>query len=167
MAAGGELDCGHPGCDFGRTSGTGPTEAAGAGGADHGLAGGGELGGDAKKKSKRATQANAQTRAAFQDQQAELACEELIFLDEFGINLTMTRTYARAPRGQRAVVTEPCQQGPNFSVLSALGMDSLCAPFLIEGALNSEVFTRYVEQMLVPWLRPGHQVWLGAVHKQV
>jgi transposase len=87
----------------------------------------------------------------------------LIFLDEFGINLTMTRTYARAPRGQRAVVTEPFKQGPPFSVISALGVDGLCAPFLMEGAINSEVFTRYVEQLLVPCLRPDHQVWLDNV----
>jgi transposase len=92
-----------------------------------------------------------------------LACKELIFLDEFGINLTMTRTYARAPRGQRAVMTEPFKQGPNFSVISAMGGGGLCAPFLIEGAINSEVFTRYVEQLLVPCLRPGHQVWLDNV----
>jgi transposase len=92
-----------------------------------------------------------------------LACEELIFLDEFGITLTMTRTYARAPRGQRAVVTEPFKQGSNFSVISAVGVDGLCAPFLIEGAINSEIFTRYVEQLLVPCLRPGQQVWLDNV----
>jgi transposase len=87
----------------------------------------------------------------------------LIFLDEFGINLTMTRTYARAPRGQRAVMLEPFKQGSPFSVISALGVDGLRAPFLIEGAINSEVFTRYVEQFLVPCLRPGQQVWLDNV----
>jgi transposase len=92
-----------------------------------------------------------------------LPCEELIFLDEFGINLTMTRTYARAPRGQRALVSEPFKHGPNFSVISAMGVDGLCAPFLIEGTINSEVFTRYVEQMLVPCLRSGQQVWLDNV----
>ena len=102
-------------------------------------------------------------RAAFQEQQPQLACDELIFLDEVGINLTMTRTYARALRGQRVYVAEPFKQGPNFSVISALGMDGLCAPFLIEGAINSEVFTRYVEQLLVPYLRSGHQVWLDNV----
>jgi transposase len=75
----------------------------------------------------------------------------------------MTRTYARAPRGQRAVVTEPFQQGPHFSVLSARGVDGLCAPFLIAGASNSEIFTRSVEQFLVPCLRPGQQVWLDHV----
>jgi len=75
----------------------------------------------------------------------------------------MTRTYARAPRGQRAVVTEPFQQGPNCSVISAMGVDGLCAPFLIEGAINSEIFTRYVEQFLVPCLRPDQQVWMDNV----
>lgn len=75
----------------------------------------------------------------------------------------MTRTYARAPRGQRAVVSEPLQRGPNFSVMSAMGVDGLWAPFLIEGAINSEIFTRYVEQFLVPCLRPGQQVWLDNV----
>jgi hypothetical protein len=44
-----------------------------------------------------------------------------------------------------------------------MGVDGLCAPFLIEGAINAEVFTRYVEQLLVPCLRPGHQVWLDNV----
>ena len=89
--------------------------------------------------------------------------EDLIFLDEFGITLTMTRTYARAPRGQRAVVTEPFKQGPTFSVISAMGVDGLCAPFLIEGAITSELFSRYGEQMLVPCLGPGQQVWMDHV----
>lgn len=86
--------------------------------------------------------------------------DELIFLDEFGIHLAMTRTSARAPRGQRAVVTEPFAHGPTFSVIRAMGVDGLRAPFGIEGAINSAIFTRSVEQFLVPDLRPGQQVWL-------
>jgi transposase len=92
-----------------------------------------------------------------------VACAEVIFLDAFGLNLTLTRPYARAPRGQRAVVTAPFKQGANFSVIRAVGVDGLWAPFLREGALNSEIFTRYVEQLLVPCLRPGQQVWLDNV----
>lgn len=34
---------------------------------------------------------------------------------------------------------------------------------MIEGAINSEVFDRYVQQQLVPCLRPGHRVWLDNV----
>ena len=69
--------------------------------------------------------------------------EELIFLDEFGINLTMTRTHARAPLGKRAYVTQPLHHGSNISVISALGVQGICAPMMIEGAINTEVFELY------------------------
>ena len=86
--------------------------------------------------------------------------EDLIFLDEFGINLAMTRTYGRAPLGERVTVTEPFHHGSNISVISALGLHGVCAPMAIEGAVNSEVFELYVERLLVPCLRPGHRVLL-------
>lgn len=89
--------------------------------------------------------------------------EDLIFLDEFGINLTMTRTHARAPLGERAQVTEPFHHGSNLSVISALGWYGVCAPMTIEGAVNSEVFELYVKHLLVPCLRPGHLVLLDNV----
>jgi hypothetical protein len=95
VAAGGELDHDHSGRDLGRTPRASPAEAASAGGAEHGLAGGRNAGGKAKKKRKRAAQAKGQARASFQEQQPQWACAESIVLDEFGINLTMTRTYAR------------------------------------------------------------------------
>jgi transposase len=87
----------------------------------------------------------------------------LIFLDEFGINLAMTRTYARAPRGERVTVPEPFHHGGNLSVLSAIGQHGVCAPMLIDGAINSEVFELYVEHLLVPCLRPGNLVLLDNV----
>jgi transposase len=87
----------------------------------------------------------------------------LIFLDEFGITLAMARTYARAPRGERATVSEPFPHGGNLSVLSAMGVHGVCAPLMIEGAVNSEVLALYVEHLLVPCLRPGHLVLLDNV----
>lgn len=89
--------------------------------------------------------------------------EDLIFLDEFGINLAMTRTHARAPLGERAKVTEPFKHGSNFSVISAMGLHKVCAPMTIEGAVNSEVFDLYVEHLLVPCLSPGTIVLLDNV----
>jgi transposase len=83
---------------------------------------------------------------------------DLIFWDEFGVNLVMTRTHARAPLGERAQVTEPFHHGSNISVLSALGLHGVCAPMIIEGAVNSEVFELYVRHLLVPCLRPGNIV---------
>jgi transposase len=89
--------------------------------------------------------------------------EDLIFLDEFGIHLAMTRTYARAPLGKRVKVTEPFHHGSNISVISAMGVHGVCAPMTIEGACNSEVFALYVEHLLVPCLRPGNLVLLDNI----
>jgi transposase len=89
--------------------------------------------------------------------------KDLIFLDEFGINLVMTRTHARAPLGERVKVTEPFHHGPNISVISALGVHGVCAPMTIEGAVNSEVFELYVRHLLVPCLHPGNIVLLDNV----
>jgi len=84
-----------------------------------------------------------------------LRIEDLIFLDEFGVHLAMTRSHARAPVGQRAVVSEPFNPGTKLSVISALSLAGIEAPMLIEGAFNAEIFELYVKQMLLPCLRPG------------
>jgi transposase len=116
-----------------------------------------------EKKSPLASQADPKERAAFQEKQKTLAREDLIFVDEFGIHLAMTRTYARAPSGERATVSDPFKHGSNVSVLSALGLQGVCAPMTIEGAVNSEVFELYVKHLLVPCLRPGNIVLLDNV----
>src|SRR2546430_3150468 len=73
----------------------------------------------------------------------------------FCLKKKMTRTHARAPIGQRAVVSEPFNPGSKLSVISALRLGGICAPMMIEGAFNSEIFDLYVEHMLLPGLRPG------------
>ena len=92
-----------------------------------------------------------------------LAMEDLIFLDEFGIHLAMTRTHARAPIGERANVTAPFPPGSNLSVISALGVPGVCAPMPSAGAVNSAVVARYGEPLLVPCLRPGNLGLLDTV----
>lgn len=75
----------------------------------------------------------------------------------------MTRTHARAPRGDRAVVTEPFNYGRSISVISALSLRGVLAPMTIEGAVNGEVFDLYVEHCLVPALCVGDIVFLDNV----
>lgn len=87
----------------------------------------------------------------------------LVFIDEFAINLAMTRTHARAPRGQRAECLEPVNYGRSISVISALSLRGVFAPMTIEGAVNGEVFDAYVEHVLVPGLRQGDIVLMDNV----
>jgi len=87
----------------------------------------------------------------------------VIFVDEFGVHLAMTRTHARAPRGERAAVCEKFERGTKLAAISALGLRGVCAPMIIEGSVDQDVFDHYVESFLVPHLRAGDLVMLDNI----
>jgi transposase len=76
----------------------------------------------------------------------------------------MTRRYARAPKGERAVVSEPFRTGSNISIISAVTLDGVQVPMMISGAIDTQVLRCYVEQMLVPELSPGDIVIWDNLH---
>jgi transposase len=82
----------------------------------------------------------------------------LVFLDEAGAKTNMTRSYARAPRGQRVVEHAPAGHWCTTTMLAALRHDRIEAPLVIEGAMDSVVFRGYTQQMLVGTLRAGDVV---------
>jgi hypothetical protein len=54
-----------------------------------------------------------------------------VFVDEFGINLDLTRRYARAPRGTRAVGSVPGSTRGNITLVFGLGAKAVLAPRLL------------------------------------
>ena len=102
-------------------------------------------------------------RAAFRKKQGRLDLWRLIFIDEFGIHRAMSRLDARAPRGERARVTEPSERGRNISVITALRLSGLRATLMIEGAVDHQVWDFYIEQMLVPDLQLGDIILLDQI----
>ena len=118
---------------------------------------------DGEKKTKLAAEADPVEREAFREIQKILPIEDLVFIDEFASNIAMTRPRARAPKGLRAETVEPFERGQNLSTIAALGLHGVCAPMMIEGAINTEVFDLYVERFLVPVLRAGDIVLLDNV----
>lgn len=84
----------------------------------------------------------------------------LKFIDETGVNLALTRRYGRAPTGRRVHDSVPENYGSNYTLLAALGLDGVSAPWLLEGALNGEAFLLWVRQVLCPTLRRGDVVVL-------
>lgn len=99
-------------------------------------------------------------RAAWWSETLTLAVDDLVFVDETGTNTAMTARYGRAPRGQRANGSAPRNHGPNTTLLAGLSQRGMGPAMLVEGATTTEVFTAYVEQVLLPWLRPGQIVIL-------
>jgi transposase len=92
---------------------------------------------------------------------------DLVFVDESGASVRMTRAYARAPRRERAVGRVPRNHGKATSIVAALTPDGLRAPCRRLGAFNADRFVEYVERTLAPALRPGQVVVLDnlSVHK--
>ena len=67
----------------------------------------------------------------------------------------MTRTHGRCARGQRLVAKAPFGKWRTLTFLAALRCDGLTAPCVIDGPINGVSFHAYVEQVLVPILKPG------------
>jgi transposase len=79
----------------------------------------------------------------------------LHFLDEFGAHLGMTRTYGRAAPGQRVTEGTPDYSGPHYTVVAALGLTGIKAPWVLTGAMNGAAFATYAQHELGPSLQDG------------
>jgi transposase len=72
----------------------------------------------------------------------------------------MTPTHGRCQRGQRLIARVPFGHWKTSTFLAALRWDGMSAPAVFDGPINGRSFTAYVEQILVPSLRPGDIVVL-------
>ena len=86
--------------------------------------------------------------------------ERLAFIDETSVKTNMAKTTGWAPRGQRLVDHAPFGHWRTQTFVGALRHDRLDAPWVIDGAMNGEMFDRYVETQLAPTLRAGDVVIL-------
>ena len=110
-----------------------------------------------------------QARAEFRALGLEQLAERLIFLDESGINLSMARSRARAVRGERALGHVPKNWGDSVTLCASIGLRGVVAPLYLHGSMTGLHFENYVEQFLVPELRPHDIVVMDnlSVHKMV
>lgn len=102
------------------------------------------------------------------NEQPSLSVEDLVFVDEAGVNRAMTRRYGRSPRGQRAYGEAPRNYGRNVTLLGALTREGITASLQVEMATTREIFEAFVAQILVPVLRPGQVVLMDnlSAHKR-
>jgi transposase len=91
-----------------------------------------------------------------------------VFLDESGVTTDLIRRYGRSPRGQRLIDHAPFGHWQTHTILAALRVEGLTAPAVFDGPLDNPSFLAYVQQVLVPTLRPGDIVVLDnlIIHKQ-
>jgi transposase len=67
----------------------------------------------------------------------------------------MTRLRGRSRRGERLLAKAPHGHWHTTTLIAALGLEGVRCSTVVEGPVNADVFTAFVEQVLVPALRPG------------
>jgi len=102
--------------------------------------------GSASKKTVRASEQDradvVERRAAWRRGQGRLS-GRLIFLDETWTSTAMTRRYAWADRGARALGHAPNGHWKTTTFLAGLTSEGLIAPFVLDGPINAECFRAY------------------------
>lgn len=99
-----------------------------------------------------------QKRDEFQQQRQHTDAHRLIFFDEFGMHLGMTRRYGYAPKGERAYGKAPNYTDPNITLVLGLGLRGIVAPLAFEGTMDGHLFEQYVRRVVAPELQPGDVV---------
>lgn len=94
-------------------------------------------------------------REAWFELQPDLDPERLVFIDETGASTKMARLRGRSPQGERCRAAIPHGHWKTTTFVGALRLSGMTAPMTLDGAMHGAAFTAYVEQVLVPTLRPG------------
>jgi len=94
--------------------------------------------------------------------------EQLVFLDETGLNTKMDRRYGWGDSSSRVIGQVPFGHWKTTTFVAALRSTGLTAPLVLDGPMNGEYFLAYVKQFLVPTLKPGDVVVMDNLssHKQ-
>lgn len=93
-------------------------------------------------------------------EQPRLEAPRLVFIDETAVTTKMVRHYGRSPRGQRLVGMVPHGHWKTLTLIAALRIDDLTAPYVVDGAIDGPSFLAYIEQVLAPTLKKGDIVFM-------
>ena len=94
-------------------------------------------------------------RQAWSEGRDCLEIERLFFIDECGTNTKMARTRGRSLRGERCRAAVPHGHWNTTTLVAALTTSGIAAPMILDGAMNGDMFTAYVSQVLLKELREG------------
>jgi transposase len=91
----------------------------------------------------------------FAEQLKDVLLKDVVVLDESYATTQFTRLRGRCPRDQRLIAPVPQGHWKTITMLAAITIDGVLAASSIDAATDSEVFTSFIGDVLVPALRPG------------
>jgi len=88
----------------------------------------------------------------------EVDAERLLFVDEMGVNISLSPLYSWSRRGERAFGSAPRNWGKNVTLLASITHRGVGPCLAVEGPTTREVFEAYLERVLAPTLELGRVV---------
>ena len=114
-----------------------------------------------RKKARQPSERDEVARLEWWAKSRRLDPDKLVFVDESGTHLGMSRSHARSFRGERAYTVAPYHPGERTNLIAALSTSGVQAPWLVTGgSVDTTTFVTYVEQVLCSTLLPGQIVVL-------
>ena len=103
----------------------------------------------------------------FAGQLKDVPLKDVVVLDESYATTQFTRLRGRCPRHERLIAPVPHGHWKTLTMLAAITIEGVLAAASIDAATDSEVFTLFIRDVLVPSLRPGMVVVMDnlAAHK--
>ncbi len=92
------------------------------------------------------------------DAQPDLDPERLVFIDETWASTNMARRRGRAPKGERLRAAIPHGHWKTTTFVAGLRLTGMVAAMALDGPINGRSFQAYVDQVLVPEIKPGDVV---------
>ena len=87
--------------------------------------------------------------------QGRIDPRRLVFIDETWIKTNMARTHGRCRKGERLKAKLPHGHWKTMTFIGALRLEGVTAPLVLDAPVNGESFLAWVEQSLVPTLKPS------------
>ncbi|NEU84664.1 IS630 family transposase [Nostoc sp. UIC 10630] len=109
------------------------------------------------RSSQAATPRVQKLRAEYWEKVRDIEPENLVFIDETGVILGLTRTHARSQMGTRVYELKPFYRGAKITVIGAISIKKVVALMTMNNSMDSVAFDVFVEKFLAP------QLWTGAV----
>jgi transposase len=91
----------------------------------------------------------------FAEQLKDVPLKDVVVLDESYATTQFTRLRGRCPRHERLIASVPHGHWKTLTMLAAITIEGVLAAASIDAAADSEIFTTFIQGVLVPALRPG------------
>jgi transposase len=111
--------------------------------------------GSLQKKTFNYVEANQKKREQYLEKIKDINPDDIIYSDEAGIDDNEAPPKGWGPVGKRLFAKKKGIRKARYNITAALNKGKLFAPFVFEGYSNASTYATYVEQVLVPQLRPG------------